>query len=159
MPASLLFLIIVLSSLFNCSNYTEAFKMSGFANTASKSDVEVNPSKNILVTGGVGYIGTHTILCLLDAGYDVTVVDNLVNSNIESIARVRQISGCEPSRIRFFNCDICDEAGLEEVFKQSPRFKSCIHFAGLKAVGESGKTPPPMGRLGDRWAKQPDIRS
>jgi len=96
---------------------------------------------NILITGGAGYIGTHTIVCLLEAGYDVTVVDNLVNANVESIKRVREITSCEASRLRFFNTDLLDAEALEAVFKKSPKFAACIHFAGLKAVGESVKKP------------------
>lgn len=100
-----------------------------------------NSSKNILVAGGTGYIGTHTVLTLIEGGYDVTVVDNLVNSTEEGLNRVRTLTGCEESRIRFFNIDICNREELEKVFKCSPKFDSCIHFAGLKAVGESVQKP------------------
>jgi UDP-glucose 4-epimerase len=97
--------------------------------------------KNILVTGGTGYIGTHTVLCLIEAGYDVTVMDNLINSSEEGIRRVREITNCEESRIRCFNVDICNKDQMREVFQNSPRFSACIHFAGLKAVGESVQKP------------------
>ena len=100
-----------------------------------------SPSKNILVTGGAGYIGSHTILRLLEAGYDITVVDNLVNSSEESLKRVRELTGCDESRIKFFNVDLCNIAALEQVFQSSPKFSACIHFAGLKAVGESVQKP------------------
>ena len=98
---------------------------------------------NILVTGGAGYIATHTIICLLATGYDVTVVDNLVNSNMESVDRVKKIAGVEGTdRVRFYNVDVCDAAALEKVFQEAPEpFKACIHFAGLKAVGESVRLP------------------
>lgn len=95
----------------------------------------------ILVTGGAGYVGTHTTLSLIEAGYDVTVVDNLCNSSEEGLKRVVQLTQCEPSRIRFFQCDLRDKTALEEVFKKSQHFKACIHFAGLKAVGESVVKP------------------
>ena len=98
-----------------------------------------NPS--VLLSGGAGYIGTHTIICLLESGYDVTVVDNLVNSNEESLKRVLEITGCDSSRVRFYQVDLCDEEALEHVFLTSPTFASCIHFGGLKAVGESVQKP------------------
>lgn len=98
-----------------------------------------NPS--VLLSGGAGYIATHTIVCLLESGYDVTVVDNLVNSNDESLRRVVEITGCDESRLRFYKTDLCDESALEEVFRTSPHFIACIHFGGLKAVGESVQKP------------------
>jgi len=101
-------------------------------------------AENILVTGGAGYVGSHTIVTLLQQGFDVTVVDNLVNSNEEALVRVRKICGVdtESNRIRFHNIDICDMESLEKMFKESPtKFKSCIHFASLKAVGESVEKP------------------
>mmetsp|Transcript_27032 Transcript_27032/g.45257 ORF Transcript_27032/g.45257 Transcript_27032/m.45257 type:complete len:409 (+) Transcript_27032:204-1430(+) len=97
--------------------------------------------KNILVTGGAGYIGTHTIFCLLEKGYDVTVVDNLCNSSEEGLRRVQELAGCDPSRIKFHNVDLCDKDALEAVFVGAPRFTACVHFAGLKAVGESVEKP------------------
>jgi UDP-glucose 4-epimerase len=98
-------------------------------------------NKHILVAGGAGYIASHTIVCLLAQGYDVTVVDNLVNSNLESIRRVRMISGCEDARLRVYICDMCNADELEYVFKTSPVFYASIQFAGLKAVGESVSKP------------------
>ncbi|EEC48889.1 predicted protein [Phaeodactylum tricornutum CCAP 1055/1] len=99
----------------------------------------------ILVTGGCGYIGTHTIVCLLQKDYDVVVADNLSNSSIVSLDRVAEIVGLSEhdraSRLVFHQVDICDEAAFRKVFESSPRFESCIHFAGLKAVGESTKKP------------------
>jgi UDP-glucose 4-epimerase len=97
-----------------------------------------------LVTGGAGYIATHTIICLLEAGFDVTVVDNLINSSEEGLNRVRKICHLEASspRLRFFRVDLCDKPALERVFVESGcRFHACIHFAGLKAVGESVQKP------------------
>ena len=98
-------------------------------------------NKSILVTGGSGYIGSHTVVCLIEAGYDVTIVDNYVNSSSESIERVREITGCSYERIRVFEVDCCDSVQLEKVFQASPKFQACIHFAGLKAVGESVAKP------------------
>ena len=91
----------------------------------------------ILVTGGTGYIGSHTVLELLDAGMEVTVIDNLSNSSRESLNRIRQITGREVS---FYSVDIRDEEGLQEVFR-TEQPDAVIHFAGLKAVGESVEIP------------------
>ena len=102
---------------------------------------EKGKNPNVLVTGGAGYIGTHTIVVLLEAGFDVTVVDSLVNSNEESLRRVKQITKCDDDRIRFHKVDLCNKDDLEKVFQSSGRFDSCIHFAGLKAVGESVSKP------------------
>eukprot|EP01035_Chromulina_nebulosa_P017901 gene17901-23519_t len=99
----------------------------------------------ILVTGGAGYIGTHTIVCLLEAGYDITVVDNLSNSQFESLNRVKQLLDLpnDSKRLEYYEIDICDYTKFEnEIFKQNSKpFQACIHFAGLKAVGESVVKP------------------
>ena len=95
-------------------------------------------SKNptVLVAGGCGYIGTHTIVCLLQQNYNVVVVDNLVNSNAISLEKVAEIVGLskeeKEERLVFHKVDICDETALRKVFEVSPKFISCIHFAGLK---------------------------
>mgnify|MGYP003387196747 CR=1 FL=1 len=81
------------------------------------------------------------MLCLIEAGYDITVVDNYVNSSSESIERVRLLTNCDAERITLFNVDCCDATQLETVFTSSPKFQACIHFAGLKAVGESVAKP------------------
>lgn len=94
-----------------------------------------------MVTGGAGYIGVHTIVTLIEAGYDVTVVDNLVNSSPVGLERVVELTGCSAERVKFHKVDMVDAAALEEVFKVSPKFHACIHFAGLKAVGESVRKP------------------
>lgn len=96
---------------------------------------------HILVTGGSGYIGSHIVLFLIEAGYDVTVVDNFANSSKESIERVRVLTSCAPERITLFEVDCCDPIQLETVFSSSPKFQACIHCAGLKAVGESVAKP------------------
>ena len=92
---------------------------------------------NILVTGGAGYIGSHTVIELIKAGHDVVIVDNLVNSSRISIKRVEEIVG---KKLPFYEVDIRDRNGLEKVFAEN-RFDCCIHFAGLKAVGESVALP------------------
>ena len=91
----------------------------------------------ILVTGGAGYIGSHTIIELINAGHSVVVVDNLCNSSEESLRRVETITG---SHVPFYKVDIRDRAGLNAVLDEHP-IDCCIHFAGLKAVGESVELP------------------
>ncbi|MBP5266213.1 MAG: UDP-glucose 4-epimerase GalE [Lachnospiraceae bacterium] len=91
----------------------------------------------ILVTGGAGYIGSHTCVELQNAGYDVVVYDNLSNSSEKSLERVEAITG---KKVTFYQGDILDRARLEEVFAKE-QIDSCIHFAGLKAVGESVAKP------------------
>ncbi len=92
---------------------------------------------SILVTGGAGYIGSHTVVELLNQGEDVVVVDNLVNSSVKSLDGVEQITGKRP---KFYECDIRDKAGLDAIFEKED-ITACIHFAGLKAVGESVAKP------------------
>lgn len=92
---------------------------------------------SILVTGGAGYIGSHTVIELVNAGYDVVVVDNLCNSSKESMKRVEEITG---KAVKFYEVDILDKEGLTKVF-ENESIDSVIHFAGLKAVGESVAKP------------------
>ena len=91
----------------------------------------------ILVTGGAGFIASHTNVELLEEGYDVSVMDNLSNSSKESIARVEKITG---KKIRFYQTDMRDLVGLETIFSEN-QIDVIIHFAGLKAVGESCEKP------------------
>lgn len=98
-------------------------------------------NKNILVVGGTGYIGSHTIIVLINEGYDVTVIDNLINSSEKSLQKVQEITNCDENRIRFFKADLRDQDAIESIFQISPQFSACIHFAGLKAVGESMHKP------------------
>jgi len=91
----------------------------------------------VLVTGGAGYIGSHTVLSLLENNYDVVVYDNLVNSNIESINRVEKLTD---KLVKFVEGDICDKDKLCNLFKQF-KIDAVIHFAALKAVGESAEIP------------------
>lgn len=93
--------------------------------------------KKVLVTGGAGYIGSHTVLLLLEAGYDVVVLDNLCNSSEESLRRVQKLTG---KSLTFINGDIRDFDCLNRLF-ESHDIASVIHFAGLKAVGESVAQP------------------
>ena len=91
----------------------------------------------ILVTGGAGYIGSHTCVELLEAGYDVVVVDNLYNASEKSIERIREITGKD---LVFYNADILDYDALDKIFTDE-KVDCVIHFAGLKAVGESVAKP------------------
>ena len=91
----------------------------------------------VLVTGGAGYIGTHTVVELQQAGYEVVVVDNLSNASEKALKRVEAITG---KPVTFYKVDILDREGLEEIFLKEI-IDSCIHFAGLKAVGESVQKP------------------
>ena len=91
----------------------------------------------ILVTGGAGYIGSHTVVELLDAGYDVVVVDNLSNSSKESLNRVEQITG---KTVKFYENDIADMEAMDKILSEND-VDAVIHFAGLKAVGESVEKP------------------
>ena len=91
----------------------------------------------ILVTGGAGYIGSHTVVELQNAGYEVVVIDNLSNSSDKSLERVEAITG---KKVPFYKVDILDREGLNKVFEKE-KIDSCIHFAGLKAVGESVQKP------------------
>lgn len=91
----------------------------------------------ILVTGGAGYIGSHTCLELLNFGFEVVVVDNLSNSNIAALDRVHKLTG---KPVTFYNVDLLDKEGLEAVFSEN-KIDAVIHFAGYKAVGESVEVP------------------
>ena len=91
----------------------------------------------ILVTGGAGYIGSHAVVELQNAGYEVVVLDNLVNSSKECLKRVEKITG---KPVPFYEVDILDREALEKVF-ENENIDSCMHFAGLKAVGESVAKP------------------
>ena len=91
----------------------------------------------ILVTGGAGYIGSHTVVELQNAGYDVVVLDNLSNASEKSLERVSKITG---KPVKFYKADILDRDALNEIFDKED-IDSCIHFAGLKAVGESVAKP------------------
>jgi UDP-glucose 4-epimerase len=93
---------------------------------------------SILVTGGMGYIGSHTVVELLNIGKDVVIVDNLSNSKICVLDRIKTITGKSPE---FIKCDLLDKTLLDEVFEKHPDIDSVIHFAGLKAVGESVSMP------------------
>ena len=94
-------------------------------------------NKTILVTGGAGYIGSHACIELLNAGYEVVVVDNLSNSKVESLNRVKTITG---KSVVFYQADICNDESLSSIFSKHAIF-AVMHFAGLKSVGESCQQP------------------
>jgi UDP-glucose 4-epimerase len=93
---------------------------------------------SILVTGGAGYIGSHTCLELLNKGYEVVVVDNLSNSSKISLDRVEKITG---KKLTFYEADLLDRAAMDEIFEKEKTIEAVIHFAGWKAVGESVQKP------------------
>lgn len=92
----------------------------------------------ILITGGAGYIGSHTLIELVNAGYSPIVIDNFENSSPTVFQRIKQITGCD---IPFLNLDVRDKCSLREVFSQNPEINAVIHFAGSKSVGESVEDP------------------
>jgi len=94
--------------------------------------------KKILVTGGTGYIGSHTVVELQNAGYEVVIIDNLSNSNAEVLDGIEKITGIRPA---FFELDLNDKEGVRNVLKANPGIKGIIHFAASKAVGESVHKP------------------
>mgnify|MGYP004651961973 FL=1 len=91
----------------------------------------------ILVTGGTGYIGSHTCIELLKNGYEVVIIDNLINSKESVVGKIEKLSG---KSVKFYKCDILDEEGMDRVFSEQ-KIDAVIHFAGLKAVGESVAKP------------------
>ena len=91
----------------------------------------------ILITGGAGFIGSHTCVEMLNSGKDVVVIDNLDNSSAESLKRVEKITG---KKVTFYEDDVCDKEALRKIFKKE-NIEAVIHFAGLKAVGESVREP------------------
>ncbi len=91
----------------------------------------------ILITGGTGFIGSHTCVALINAGYPVVVMDNLSNSKVEAIARIEMITG---KHVRFYKTDMRDAEGLRQIFVDN-KIDAVIHFAGFKAVGESVEKP------------------
>lgn len=93
--------------------------------------------KKILVTGGLGFIGSHTVIQLIENGYEPIIIDNLVNSKLEVLNRLEKITGIRP---KFYQYDVRDEEHLDKIFSENEIF-AVIHFAGLKAVGESVQKP------------------
>lgn len=92
----------------------------------------------ILVTGGTGYIGSHTVVELQQKGYEVIIIDNLSNSNVSVVNNIESITGIRPS---FEEIDCCDKEALDAIFRKYINIKAIIHFAASKAVGESVKKP------------------
>ncbi len=92
----------------------------------------------ILCTGGLGYIGSHTVVELLNNGHEVVVVDDLSNSKIDVVKKIKTITGKD---IKFYQDNVCDENAMDRIFKENPDIFAAIHFAGFKAVGESCREP------------------
>src|SRR5580704_6642570 len=92
----------------------------------------------ILVTGGLGFIGSHTVVELVNAGYEPVIVDDLSNSNIKILDQLAKIIGFKPS---FYKVDLCDEAAVKKLAADESDISGIIHFAAFKAVGESVKLP------------------
>ena len=115
--------------------FKKGFATSGKSAPNSKSKKE-NPM-SIHVTGGAGYIGSHTCVELLNAGYEIVVLDNLCNAKKEVLGRITELTG---KQFPFYEIDIRDSAALTQMF-QKENIEAVIHFAGLKAVGESCEKP------------------
>lgn len=122
---------------------TPAARLPGCASAKRESSHRIlrlsggSVTKTVLVTGGVGYIGSHTVLELLMAGYEVVIVDNLCNSNLKCLRRVEKLAG---RKAIFYKADVRDKEAMAKVFANH-KIDSVIHFAGLKAVGESVALP------------------
>lgn len=116
----------------------EPLQISNCISSSLNKRIKMSSSGPVLVTGGCGYIGSHTIVCLLEQGYNVVVVDNLSNSSKESLDRVAEIANLDDQsrkeRLIFHEVDLCDKEDLKVIFETSPKFSSCIHFAGLKVL-------------------------
>ena len=112
---------------------TVTVRSSNLSNKAQRRNFKMA----ILVTGGAGFIGSHTCVELLNAGYDVVIADNLYNASEKAVDRVKQITGKD---LKFYKADIRDKEAMNEIFEKE-EIESVIHFAGLKAVGESVVKP------------------
>ena len=93
---------------------------------------------SVLITGGAGFIGSHAAIEFLNAGYDIVILDNFSNSKPVVLDRIKTITGRD---FKFYEADILDREALDRIFEENPEIDSCIHFAGLKAVGESVQKP------------------
>lgn len=111
--------------------------MVGMLYVQIKDNQTIMAKEQVLVSGGAGYIGSHTAVALIEAGYDVVIIDNLSNSDMNAVEGVRKITGVD---VPFEKVDCCDKEALRAIFKKYP-FRSAIHFAAYKAVGESVDEP------------------
>ena len=93
---------------------------------------------SVLVTGGAGYIGSHTVVELLNEGYEVIVLDNFSNSSPKALENIKKITGKD---FKFYEADLLDRSAIKKIFEENTDIDSVIHFAGLKAVGESVQKP------------------
>ena len=115
-------------------------------NNQAQEQAQQSQNATLLVTGGTGYIGSHTVVDILmtegHCGFTkIVIVDNLSNSSVVCLERMQTITGKVNDMVVFEQVDICDESGLDDVFTRHAPIKSVVHFAGLKAVGESVKIP------------------
>lgn len=107
---------------------------------ANKNLNKAPSETTILVTGGAGFIGSHTCVELLQDGYKVVVIDDLSNSKKEAIRRIKEIANADDSQFIFYENNLCDKNSLQNIFKEN-NVDAIIHFAGFKAVGESVEKP------------------
>ncbi|RZC31354.1 UDP-glucose 4-epimerase GEPI48 isoform C [Glycine soja] len=124
----------------NSPHFRSPLKISNNPSLQNASHKVLMRDKTVLVTGGAGYIGSHTVLQLLLGGFRAVVLDNLENSSEVAIHRVRELAGEFGNNLSFHKVDLRDRAALDQIFS-STQFDAVIHFAGLKAVGESVQKP------------------
>ena len=124
--------------IFLPKKFAKSFILLNFAGNYQNDNLKATMKQTILVTGGTGFIGSHTTVELQNAGYQVVIVDNLSNSNEKVVDGIEKITGIRPA---FEKVDCCDYAAMERVFQKYPAIEGVIHFAASKAVGESVEKP------------------